>query len=141
MRTKSNRTTADEFSFMRKQTLVFVKDLVKGNNSLIVRELSKYATKEEIARIIESSHQLRFSQGIDVTPDQIKSLSDFVALGAKYPDLVNGKVRYDDCIEFLNELSSVFKWHVYEKKTLGHKNHDYLTGFTNIKWYATILYK
>lgn len=142
MTTKSSSTTADEFSFMRKQALVFVKDLMKGNNSLIVRELSQYASQEEIAKIIENSRQMRFSQGIDVTPDQIRSLAQFVEQGAQYPALVNGEVKYDDCVDFLLALASVFKWHIYEKKTLGHKvSNAYYSGFTNITWYANILYK
>ena len=48
-----------------------------------------------------------------------------------YPDLVNGKFVYQDVLDFLDELSSVFRWDIYESGTLGKP--------TLRKWYAVIL--
>ena len=51
--------------------------------------------------------------------------------GLKYPDLVNGNVEYNDLRDFLWELNDIFKWSIYEKKTLGNGN--------KINYYAVIL--
>lgn len=141
MRTKSASTTADEFTFMRKEALVFINDLRNGRESLIVRQLREFATQEQMDIIMQNIQNIEPSKSIDVSPDQFRNLHRFVAAGAEYPPLnAQGEVEYDDVVEFLEKLARIFKWRVYEKKHLGY--HDAQTlQLTHIRWYANILYK
>lgn len=140
LQTKPDNTTSAEFSMMRKAALIFINDLRKGKQSRMVKLLTEYATEDEIvairANIPEDSH----TKSIDVSPDQFTNLHDFVASGETYPALsAAGEVQCDDVVEFLNKLARVFKWRVYEKKTLGYVNDD--LKYSHIKWYANILYR
>lgn len=79
-------------------------------------------------------------KSIDVSPDQYKNLHDFIINGAKYPNIKpNGEVDYDDVVEFLEKLANVFRWRIYEKKTLGYQSKETLK-LSHIRWYANILY-
>lgn len=141
MRTKNQHTTADEFTFMRKEALVFINDLRAGKESLIVRQLREIATPEQMDIIIQNIQQIPPSKSIDVSPDQFRNLHRFVESGEVYPPLnAAGEVEYNDVVVFLEKLAKVFKWRIYEKKHLGY--HDSQTlALTHIKWYANILYK
>lgn len=139
--TKNPKTTSDEFSMMRKAALIFVNDLRKGKQSRIVKLLKNYANDEEIRIIQGNIPSLPEIKSIDVSPDQYVNLHDFVADGAQYPELkANGEIDYDDVVDFLEKLSKVFKWHIYEKKTLGYHSKENLK-LTHIRWYANILYR
>ena len=134
-------TTFDEFSMMRKAALIFVNDLRKEKQSRIVKLLKKYASDEEMKIIQENIPSLPVIKSIDVSPDQYINLHDFVANGAQYPSLnVDGEVDYDDVVAFLEKLANIFKWHIYEKKTLGYHSKENLK-LTHIRWYANILYR
>lgn len=141
MRTKNQHTTADEFTFMRKEALVFINDLRAGKESLIVRQLREIATPEQMDIIMQNIQQIPPSKSIDVSPDQFRNLHRFVESGEVYPSLnAAGEVEYSDVVDFLEKLARVFKWRIYEKKHLGY--HDSQTlALTHIKWYANILYK
>lgn len=134
-------TTFDEFTMMRKAALIFVNDLRKGKQSRIVKLLREYASDEEMAAIQANIPSLPIIKSIDVSPDQYKNLHDFIINGAKYPNIKsNGEVDYDDVVEFLEKLANVFKWRIYEKKTLGYQSKETLK-LSHIRWYANILYR
>lgn len=140
MKTKPDKTTADEFSFMRKQALIFVNDLKAGKNSCIVRTLKQYASDSDIQRILQNAQTNPATRGLDVSPDQIISLARFVKNGNTYPSLKNGEVDYTDAVEFLLALSSVFKWRIYEKKTLGY-GEEARVNKARLSMYADLLYR
>jgi replicative superfamily II helicase len=141
MTSKNDKTTSDEFNFMRKKALIFINDLRDNKDSLIVQELRKYATQEQIEVIKKNIQKLEPNKGIDVSPDQFWNLKDFIASGEKYPDLLpDGKVDYIAAVDFIKRLGSVFKWHVYERKTLGYVDKT-TSNLSHISWYANILYK
>lgn len=140
LQTKPDNTTSAEFSMMRKAALIFIYDLRKGKQSRMVKLLTEYATEDEIATIRANIPGDSHTKSIDVSPDQFTNLHDFVASGETYPALSTaGEVQYDDVVEFLNKLARVFKWRVYEKRTLGYVNDD--LKYSHIKWYANILYR
>ncbi len=140
MRTKPEATTADEFSFMRKQALIFVNDLKSGKQSCIVQALKPFASTDDIQRILQNAQNNPITKGLDVSPDQIISLSQFVSNGNEYPPLRNNEIDYNDVVEFLLSLSSVFKWRIYEKKTLGYGNEPRVNN-ARISMYANLLYR
>lgn len=140
LQTKPDSTTTAEFSMMRKAALIFINDLRKGKQSRMVKVLREYANDEEMARIKANIPSIPPNKSIDVSPDQFKNLHNFVASGEKYPALsATGEVAYDDVVEFLNKLATVFKWRIYEKKTLGYVNDD--LRYSHIRWYSNILYR
>lgn len=132
-------TTAEEYSFMRKQATLFVKNLLNGENTLIVRELSKYATTKQLETIKVNAKQNRKTKGLDVTPDQIENLEQSIANGLTYPPPAFGEIDFNSIEPFLTTLSKIFKWNKYEKKTLGYESPN--MNYTHIPWYSTILYK
>jgi hypothetical protein len=140
MTSKPDRTTAEQFTYMRKAAMIMLDDLAKGETSLVTKTLMSVASRDQIARIKQNLEKLPKYDGIDVSPDQHINLSQFVENGAKYPDLVNGAVDYDDVVMFLNKLGDVFKWQVYEKKTLGYYDQQ-ASNYSHISWYSIILYK
>lgn len=140
MTSKPDRTTAEQFTYMRKAAMIMLDDLAKGETSLVTETLMSVASKDQIARIKQNLEKLPKYESIDVSPDQHINLSQFVENGAKYPDLVNGAVDYDDVVMFLNKLGDVFKWQVYEKKTLGYYDQQ-ASNYSHISWYSIILYK
>lgn len=141
MSSKNDKTTADEFNFMRKKALIFINDLRDNKDSLIVKELKKYATQEQIEVIRRNIQKIEPNRSIDVSPDQFWNLKDFVASGAKYPDLSSdGSVDYIAAVDFIKKLGNVFKWSTYEKKTLGYVD-KMTSSLSHISWYSVILCK
>ena len=53
---------------------------------------------------------------INISVDQSKRLKNAIESGLSYPPNNNGKFDYHDILEFLNELSKIFMWEVYESK-------------------------
>jgi hypothetical protein len=140
MKMKPDKTTADEFSFMRKQALIFVNDLKAGKESCIVQVLRHYATDTDIQIILQNAQNHPTNKGLDISPDQIISLAQFVKNGNQYPALRNNEVDYSDVVAFLLSLSNVFKWRIYEKKTLGYGNEPRVNE-ARINMYANLLYR
>lgn len=140
MTNKPEGTTADQFTYMRKAAMIMLDDLAKGESSLVTEALKSVASEDQIARIKQNLDKLPKYDSIDVSPDQHLNLSQFVENGARYPDLVNGAVDYEDVVMFLNKLGDVFKWQVYEKKTLGCYDQQ-ASNYSHISWYSIILYK
>lgn len=139
--TKTKNTTEDEFNFMRKEALIYINDLKDEKNSLIVQELNKFATLEEIEIIKKNIQKLEPNSSIDVSPDQYRNLKAFVASGEKYPDLLpDGNVDYNSVVDFMTKLGRVFKWHIYEKKSLGYTSKK-SSILSHVSWYSIILYK
>ena len=56
-----------------------------------------------------------------------------------YPKLTgeNDEVDFDELVDFMWKLRSLFKWDIYEKKTIGKRGTD--DEKSVIKWYCTIL--
>ena len=141
MTSKKDKTTSTEFAIMRKEALIFINDLRNEKESLIVKQLKGIATPEQIQSIKTNIQKIEPNKSIDVSPDQFRNLKTFVAAGNSYPPLLsNNEVDYDSAVKFLDELGGVFKWRVYEKKTLGYADKTTLS-LSHITWYANILYK
>lgn len=140
MKNRPKDTTLDEFSFMRKQALIFVRDLKSNRNSCVVNSLRPYASDDEICQILENAKSNPTIKGLDVSPDQIITLAQFIKRGNKYPSLCNNEISYDSALDFMFALSKVFKWRIYEKKTLGYGSKDDV-NIARIKMYTNILHR
>ena len=141
MTSRHDKTTYNEFTFMRKEALIFINDLRNNSESLIVKQLKEYTTPEQLQIIRSNIRQIEPNKSIDISPDQFRNLKDFVASGARYPDLLpDGTVDYNTVVSFMTDLGNIYKWSVYEKKTLGYKD-KITSNLSHVTWYANILYK
>lgn len=124
--------TEESYIMMRKFGLVLLKDIMEERDSLVHREFSDLLTADDEIAIREKfkSSATLPDDDINTSVDQTKKLIIAIKKGLKYPPC-NGGFKYDDVIEFLNKLSSIFDWPIYEKSTLGSPSKR--------KWYAVIL--
>ena len=133
----------DSYSLMRKFGLILLRDIAKKRSSFVKEAFAEYLTpeKEETIRqiFLNAKAKTKPDDDINISVDQTKTLTEIIENGAAYPSLApDGLVNYNDVYNFLLTLSSVFKWQVYESKTLGHISKKNGT-LASLRWYATIL--
>jgi hypothetical protein len=131
--------TNDEYALMRKFALILLRDITKGNNSLVRREFAPYLpddTEERIKAAFKKK-EAEPDDDINVSVDQTNNLTVAIAKGLKYPALdAEGNVNYDSLMYFLEQICGIFKWEKYEQGTLGNVK-DGIHG--KLRWYAVIL--
>lgn len=132
--------TNEGYSLMRKFTGILLRDIMKGNKSLVWKEFSHLLDKEtenEIKSIFNKSEN-RPDDDINVSVDQSNNLTIAIIKGLKYPEInENNNVDYGDLLAFLEVLCKIFKWEIYERTTLGNKSKNGKHG--KLRWYAVIL--
>ena len=133
----------DSYSLMRKFGLILLRDIAKKRSSFVKEAFAEYLTpeKEETIRqiFLNAKAKTKPDDDINISVDQTKTLTEIIENGAAYPPLSpDGSVNYNDVYNFLLALSGVFKWKVYESKTLGHISKNGGT-LASLRWYATIL--
>ena len=126
----------ESYVMMRKFALILQRDIVNGRDSLVRREFREFLTPadEENIRASFKDNPIAPDDDINTSVDQTKRLIAAIKRQNNplhYPDLANGKFAYQDVLDFLDELSRVFRWDIYESSTLGKP--------ALRKWYAVIL--
>jgi len=126
----------EEYDLMRKTGLILLNDITKNKNSVVRKQFEHLLDEDKIDSIkslfeISSASKPKPDDDINVSLDQTQNLISAISDGLEYPQLLNGRVQYDDLVNFLTELSKIFKWDIYEKDTLGYGQ--------KIKYYAVIL--
>jgi hypothetical protein len=137
---KQKGQTYDQFSLMRKFAIILLRDITKGNNSLVKKEFASLLDEKTEAKIIQvfNEKNVKPDDDINISLDQVSNLTTAIAKGLKYPELnSNGNIDYSDLIVFLEQLCEIFKWDIYEKQTLGHISKNENHG--KLRWYAVIL--
>lgn len=132
--------TNEEYALMRKFAIILLRDITKGNNSLVKREFSELLKGDTESRIKAAFNSVenKPDDDINVSVDQTNNLTVAIAKGLKYPTLnEKGNVDYNELVEFLERLCKIFKWEIYEKQTLGNIGRDGKHG--KLRWYAVIL--
>ena len=132
----------EAYNLMRKMGLILLRDIVKNRHSPTREAFAPFLGEEKENLIRE-----HFSHGttlpkpdddINISVDQTKSLRRAIAMGLKYPEMEGNSFNYEELVAFLNVLRRIFKWDVYERKTLGHLSTKSGT-FANLRYYATVL--
>ncbi len=125
--------TEESYTMMRKFGLILLRDIMKGNESLVVKEFSDIIDEDKKNQIKEifSNKPIPPDDDINISIDQTNNLYGSIALGSEYPKLENNSFSYNSVLEFLNELSRIFKWKIYESSTLG--------NYAKLRWYTVIL--
>lgn len=126
----------ESYIMMRKFALILQRDIVNDRDSLVRREFREFLTPadEETIREAFKDKTVKPDDDINVSVDQTGRLIAAIKRQDNplhYPDLVDGKFRYPEVVAFLDELSDVFRWDIYEASTLGKP--------TLRNWYAVIL--
>mgnify|MGYP002516379741 FL=1 len=126
----------EQYEFMRKTGLILLKDITSDRDSVVRKQFDGFLDENKIQAI-----KNRFSNAtkdkpkpdddINVSVDQTTNLINAINNGLEYPQLVNGRVQYDDLVYFLRRLRDIFKWDIYEKDTLGYGE--------RFRYYAVIL--
>ena len=60
-------------------------------------------------------------------------------MGCEYPKITNGNIDFDELVDFLAQLRTVFKWEIYERYTIG--KYGKVNKNAVLKWYAVILWR
>lgn len=123
----------ESYVMMRKFGLILLRDIMEDRDSLVRREFSDFLTAADEENIRQQFKQLPTlpDDDINTSVDQTKKLIIAIKKGLTYPACPNGRFVYNDVLEFLNKLSKIFDWEIYEKSTLGKESMR--------KWYAVIL--
>ncbi|AKK03003.1 DEAD/DEAH box helicase [Corynebacterium epidermidicanis] len=131
----------EQAEMARTFSIILLRDLTAGRESLVTRSFQELLTPDTRARILEKfrdSYQSQQDDDINVSVDQHESLEAAVKAGLRFPhiDRDTGRPNYDDTLGFLQRLARIFKWDKYESATIGRTNNS---GFTSLRWYAVIL--
>jgi hypothetical protein len=127
-------TTKESYKLIRKFAVILLRDIMKGNNSVVRREFAEYLTDdiEEKIRVAFKKTESEPDDDINISIDQTKSLYGAIANSLEYPALTAERnADYNTLLPFLQQLSSIFNWRKYDSETIGNNN--------RLKWYAVIL--
>lgn len=131
--------TAKDFEALRKFALILTKDIAEGNSTPIYDSFFPFLDEQKEYKIREIFPKERTSDDINFSYDQLLNLRELVESGQKYPEVTgeNDEVDFEELVDFLMKLRKVFKWDIYEKRTIG-KAGTYKEDSV-IRWYAVIL--
>lgn len=131
--------TEKDFDALRKFAMIFTKDIAEDNITPIREAFSSLLNEESEYKIKENFPVEKTSDDINFSYDQIINLRELVESGQEYPKLTgeNDEVDFQELVDFLMKLRKVFKWDIYEKRTIG-KAGAYREDSV-IRWYAVIL--
>jgi len=117
----------EEYDLCRKLSTILLNDICKSRESVVLQSFRKYgltAEKEDRIRSLFYGDKAKKTEDINFSLDQEQSLE--VAVKERtvaYPKpkaFIGGNPRFDfnDTLEFLNRMASVFNWERYESKLL-----------------------
>lgn len=136
------RQPEESYNLMRKMGLILLRDIVKNRHSPTREEFAPFLDDNKVALIRQhfdrSATLPEPDDDINISVDQTKSLRQAIARGLKYPEMEGNSFNYEDLVAFLGVLRRIFKWDIYERKTLGHISSKDGT-FANLRYYATVL--
>jgi hypothetical protein len=136
---KQKGISEEVYLMMRKFALILVNDITHNRNSIIKREFEEYLTTEDEQKIREAflNKTVQQDDDINISVDQTSNLVRAIQYGLAYPEKdSSGKFVYNDILNFLEQLCSIFKWEQYESTTLGRVKDG---QHTLLRWYAVIL--
>lgn len=123
----------ESYKLIRKFAVILLRDITKGNDSVVYREFSQYLQGDTISKIKAAFKKTESvpDDDINISVDQTKSLYGAIANGLKYPALTSDReADYNTLMPFLQQLSHIFNWKKYDSETIGNNR---------LSWYAVIL--
>ncbi len=104
--------TNEEYALMRKFAIILLRDITKGNNSLVKHEFSELLKGDTESRIKAAFNSVenKPDDDMNVSGAQTYNLTVAIAGGLKYPALnEKGNVDYNELVDFLGRLCEIFK--------------------------------
>lgn len=111
--------TNDNYNLMRKFSIILLKEITSNKKDIVYKSFENLLNEDKISIIKENftlNKKILPDDDINISVDQSKRLKNAIESGLSYPPNNNGKFDYHDILEFLNELSKIFMWEVYESK-------------------------
>ncbi len=136
---KDKKQSYDNYSLMRKFALILLKDIIANTDSFVRREFLNYLTPADENTIRSIFSSKKADDDINISVDQMENLTLAIAKGLAYPKFTTpDNIDYNELVIFLEKLSVIYKWDIYESSTLGHTSKK--TGkHGKLRWYAVIL--
>lgn len=134
MEIPKQRFETSKYGLIRKFTIILLRDIMQNRKSVVREYFSDELTpeQEEKIRYLFSKDEGKPDDDINTSVDQTNQLIKEIKNGLKYPNLnIDGSANYQDVLNFLMELSKIFKWEIYESDELNNNN--------TLRWYATLL--
>ncbi len=103
----------ESYIMMRKFRLILQKDIVEDRDTLVHREFKQFLTDEDEIKIRETFKNAETvpDEDINTSVDQTKSLIMAIEKdNLHYPEVQNGFFKHDAGLDFLDDLSRVFRW-------------------------------
>lgn len=123
----------DQYRFMRKIGLILAKDIQDNRHSVVFNQFNDLFSNDDLQTIKKSFQDKKavLDDDINVSYDQTEALREAINNGLCYPPLnYKNEVEYQSLLNFLYKLSIIFKWNIYETKTI---------GSNKIRYYAVLI--
>lgn len=128
----------EDYSLMRKFSLMLLRDVSNGKSSLVRQEFEKLMEPGELEKIQSNFAGRAPSDNINMSFDQYDNLKEAVKNGLEFPAIDDERgINPDELLRFLEDLSRIFMWDIYESHTLGKRNR--YGEHAKLRWYAVVL--
>lgn len=129
---KEKGVTQGEYSNYRKFAMALINDIAKDKNSKIRKSFDEFLTTDSIIKIKTLYPAEKTPDDLSISKDQMESLEEAIKEGLEYPIINDGEDDYSIILDFLRNISSIFKWDIYEKDLVGKFGN-------NLEFYSLIL--
>ena len=129
---KEKVSSHSEYSNFRKFAMALVNDIAKDKNTKIRKSFDEFLTTETIIKIKTLYPPEKTADDLSISKDQMESLEEAIKNGLEYPIINEVDDEYNIILDFLRNISSIFKWDIYEKDLVGKFGN-------NLEFYSLIL--
>lgn len=138
--TNIKTTSREQYDFVRKLSLIFIDNLLDDQqDSLVVKTMSEGTNQDDLNKIKSHYKDKEKSTGIEISYDQTENLENAIKNGLSYPVSESTEfIEYNDVLDFLNKLSLIFRWDIYESGNLG-KINPQTQQIESLRYYALLL--
>ncbi|MEG1751932.1 MAG: DEAD/DEAH box helicase [Clostridia bacterium] len=122
------------YATVRKFAIILLRDIMKNRKSVVKEYFSDVLSisQELTIKKLFNEKEGKPDDDINTSVDQTSALIRKIKEDLHYPKLnYNENASYQDILDFLIELSKIFKWGIYEDEDLNNNN--------KLRWYATLL--
>lgn len=134
-----NSVNDKDYDTLRKFSLVLTRDVAVNEDTPVVIKFEEQGLITDRNKTIIKSQfsSSKTSDDITVSYDQMENLREAIADGLEYPKFNNGRYDFEEVVEFMVKLKKIFRWDIYEKKTVGKKGIK--SDNSPLYWYSLLL--
>ena len=136
-----DKAAEKDYEALRKFAMILIRDIALEQDTPLKKTFIEEGLLNSDTEIIirEKFPLNKTSDDITLSYDQAENLRDAIANGLSYPELKgeNDEVDFEELVAFMMSLSKIFKWEIYEKRTIGKKGTK--SADSVMRWYSQIL--